>query len=158
MPAAQGQARIAREATTSMSAPASTRPTGITILSILAGLGGVFGLFAGFVVMGLGVGRSSVGWARSSVWRSLAYARPEPGPRLGVLDPQAVGLAARRRPSPIFGIVLAVAAARSASNANIISTIICIGIDGAILYYLNQPGIKALFGRWPATSTARDSR
>ena len=32
-------------------------------------------------------------------------------------------------------------------GSSIFSQIICIAIDGAILYYLNQPTIKALFGR-----------
>ena len=127
-----------------MSAPASTRPTGITILSILAGLAGVFGLFAGFVVMGLGsaifggmgalLGLAILAYAGLSLALAWAFWTLKPwGWPLGV----AVA---------IFGIVLAVLQLIGA-NSNIISTIISIGIDGAILYYLNQPGIKALFGK-----------
>ncbi len=127
-----------------MSAPASTRPTGITILSILAGLGGVFGLFGGFVVLGLGsaifggagalLGLAILAYAGLSLALAWAFWTLKPwGWPLGV----AVA---------IFGIVLAVLQLIGA-NSNIISTIISVGIDGAILYYLNQPGIKALFGR-----------
>jgi hypothetical protein len=32
-------------------------------------------------------------------------------------------------------------------GSSIVSQIISIAIDGGILYYLNQPGIKALFNR-----------
>ena len=82
-----------------MSAPASARPTGITILSILAGLEGVFGLFSGFAVMGLGAVDLRRDGQRSSAWPVWPWARPVAGPRLGVLDGQAVGLA--------LGVVLA---------------------------------------------------
>ena len=127
-----------------MTAPASTRPTGITILSILAGLGGVFGLFGGFVVLGLGsaifggmgalLGLAILAYAGLSLALAWAFWTLKPwGWPLGV----AVA---------IFGIVLAVLQLIGA-NSNIISTIISIGIDGAILYYLNQPGIKKLFGQ-----------
>ena len=127
-----------------MTAPASTRPTGITILSILAGLGGVFGLFGGFVVLGLGsaifggmgalLGLAILAYAGLSLALAWAFWTLKPwGWPLGV----AVA---------IFGIVLAVLQLIGA-NQNIISTIISVGIDGAILYYLNQPGIKSLFGR-----------
>ena len=127
-----------------MTAPASTRPTGITILSILAGLGGVFGLFGGFVVLGLGsaifggagalLGLAILAYAGLSLALAWAFWTLKPwGWPLGV----AVA---------IFGIVLAVLQLIGA-NQNIISTIISVGIDGAILYYLNQPGIKKLFGQ-----------
>jgi len=128
-----------------MSAPASTRPTGITILSILAGLAGVFGLFAGFVVMGLGaaifggmgalLGLAILAYAGLSLALAWAFWTVKPwGWPLGV----AVA---------IFGIVLAVVQLIGVKDTSIISTIISIGIDGVILYYLNQPSIKTLFGQ-----------
>ena len=128
-----------------MTAPASTRPTGITILSILAGLGGVFGLFGGFVVMGLGaaifggmgalLGLAILAYAGLSLALAWAFWTVKPwGWPLGV----AVA---------IFGIVLAVVQLIGVKDTSIISTIISIGIDGVILYYLNQPSIKTLFGQ-----------
>ena len=126
-------------------APASARPTGITILSILAGLAGVFGLFAGFVVMGLGaaifggmgalLGLAILAYAGLSLALAWAFWTVKPwGWPLGV----AVA---------IFGIVLAVVQLIGVKDTSIISTIISIGIDGVILYYLNQPSIKTLFGQ-----------
>ena len=44
-----------------------------------------------------------------------------------------------------FGIVLAVLFIIGGSS--IVSQVISIVIDGAIIYYLNQPTIKSLFGR-----------
>jgi uncharacterized membrane protein (DUF2068 family) len=127
-----------------MSAPASTRPTGITILSILAGIGGVFGLLGGFAVMALGaavfggmgaiLGLAILAYAGLSLALAWAFWTLKPwGWPLGIVVAAA-------------GIILAVVQLIGA-NANIVSTIISIGIDGAILYYLNQPTIRALFGK-----------
>lgn len=127
-----------------MSAPASTRPTGITILSILAGISGIFGLLGGFVVMGLGaavfggagaiLGLAILAYAGLSLALAWAFWTLKPwGWPLGVVVAAA-------------GIILAIVQLVGA-NQNIVSTIISIGIDGAILYYLNQPSIKSLFGR-----------
>jgi uncharacterized membrane protein (DUF2068 family) len=127
-----------------MSAPASTRPTGITILSILAGLGGVFGLLGGFAVMALGaavfggmgaiLGLAILAYAGLSLALAWGFWTLKPwGWPLGIVVAAA-------------GIILAVVQLIGA-NANIVSTIISIGIDGAILYYLNQPSIRALFGK-----------
>ena len=46
----------------------------------------------------------------------------------------------------IFGIVVAILQV-VLGGSSIFSQLISIVIDGAILYYLNQPAIKALFGR-----------
>ena len=117
---------------------------GITILSILAGIGGVFGLLAGFAVMALGaavfgglgalLGLAILAYAGLSLALAWAFWTLKPwGWPLGV----AVA---------VFGIILAVLQLVGA-NAGIVSSIISIAIDGAILYYLNQPSIKALFGK-----------
>lgn len=127
-----------------MTAPASTRPTGITILSILAGISGVFGLLSGFGVMALGaaiaggmgaiLGLAILALAGLSL--ALAWA-------LWTLKPWGwpLGVAVAG-----FGIVMAIVTFFLANNG-IVSLIISVGIDGAILYYLNQPSIKALFGK-----------
>ena len=120
------------------------RPTGITILAILSAIGGVLGLFGGFVVLGLGatiLGGAGVVLALAILalaalslalawgfWTLQPWAWP-----LGVVI-QAANI--------ILAIVQFVAA-----DTGIVSTIISIGIAGVILYYLNQPSIKALFGR-----------
>jgi len=46
----------------------------------------------------------------------------------------------------IFGIVVSVLQI-VLGGSSIFSQILSIAIDGGILYYLNQPGIKSLFGR-----------
>jgi hypothetical protein len=127
-----------------MSAPAQVRPTGITILSVLAGINGVFGLLGGFVVLGLGstifggagalLGLAILAYAGLSLALAWAFWTLKPwGWPLGVVVAAA-------------GIILALVQFVGAGT-NIISMLISIGIDGAILYYLNQPGIKSLFGR-----------
>jgi hypothetical protein len=127
-----------------MSAPASTRPTGITILSILAGLEGVVLLFSGFAVMGLGAVTSTgsatilglAGLALGALWLALGWGFWTVKPWAWALG---VVLAAA-------GIVLAVLTLIGA-NGGIINAILSVAFPAVVLYYLNQPGIKALFGR-----------
>lgn len=127
-----------------MTAPASTRPTGITILSILAGISGVFGLLSGFGVMALGaaiaggmgaiLGLAILALAGLSLALAWALWTLKPwGWPLGVV------LAAA-------GIILAVIQFFGA-NTGIVSVAISVAIYAGILYYLNQPSIKALFGK-----------
>ena len=127
-----------------MTAPAAARPTGITILSILAGISGVFGLLGGFGLMALGAAvfggmGALLGLAYlalAGLYLALAWA-------LWTLKPYGwpLGVAVAG-----FGIILAVVVFIGA-NTGIVNLIISVGIDGAILYYLNQPSIKALFGK-----------
>jgi hypothetical protein len=127
----------------SAGASGAARPTGITILAVLAAIAGVFALFAGLVIFiggtvifgGLGaiLGLAFLAYAGLIIafawgaWTLQPWAWP-----LGV-----AGAA--------FGIVLAVL--NILGGSSIVSQIISIAIDGGILYYLNQPGIKAVFGR-----------
>lgn len=126
-----------------MSAPTTTRPTGITILAVLAAIGGVVGLFGAFTVLFAGtvlfggagtlLGIAALAYAGLlltfgyGAWTLKPWAWP-----LGV-----AGAAA--------GIVLAVLYVIGGSD--FISQIVSIAVDGAILYYLNQPAIKTVFGR-----------
>jgi hypothetical protein len=142
--ATMADARIEREATTSMTAPATTRPTGITILSILAGLNGISLLFFGFAAMGLGAAIAGgmgalfglAALALGGLYLALAWGfwtvQPWGWP-LGVV------LAAA-------GIILAIVMFLLVSK-DIVSLILGIAFPAVILYYLNQPGIKSLFGR-----------
>lgn len=121
----------------------AARPTGITILAILAAIGGVLGLFGGFVVLFAGtvifggagalLGIAALAYAALFIafaygaWNLLPWAWP-----LGV----AVA---------IFGIVISVL--YIIGGQSIVSQLLSIVVDGAILYYLNQPNIRALFGK-----------
>ena len=127
-----------------MTAPASARPTGITILSVLAGLSGISWLLVGFAAMGLGAlvagglgaifGLALLAFAGLNLALAWGFWTMKPwGWPLGVAVAGA-------------GIVVAILWFIIASTG-IVSTIISIAIDGGILYYLNQPTIKALFGR-----------
>jgi hypothetical protein len=126
-----------------MSAPTVTRPTGITILAVLAAIGGVIGLFGGFVVAfggtvlfggaGTLLGLALLAFSALSIafawgaWTMQPWAWP-----LGVVI--AAG-------EIILAIVWII------GGASIFSEIVNIVVYGAVLYYLNQPTIKSLFGR-----------
>lgn len=125
--------------------PGSTaaRPTGITILAVLAAIGGILGLFGGFVVF-LG-GTVLFGAAGGLLGlAALAYAALLIAAAYGfwTLQPWAwpLGVAVA-----IFGIVISVIFILGGSS--IASQLLSIVVDGAILYYLNQPTIRSLFGK-----------
>jgi hypothetical protein len=126
-----------------MSAPTVTRPTGITILAVLAAIGGIIGLFGGFVVTfggtvlfggaGTLLGLALLAFSALSIafawgaWTMQPWAWP-----LGVV------IAAGEIVLAIVWII---------GGASIFSEIVNIVVYGAVLYYLNQPTIKSLFGR-----------
>jgi hypothetical protein len=124
-----------------MSGSASTRPTGITILAVLAGIGGVvmavgaIGLFVlGTVAFGglgglLGLAFAAVAALYIAFCVGALQLKPWAWP-LGV-----VGAAAS-----------AILSALQLLGGDL-TQVIGIAIAGAILYYLNQPSIKSLFGR-----------
>lgn len=146
-PAAAPPPAAAPTASSTWTPPAATaagaRPTGITILAILAGVGGVLGLFGGFVLLfagtvvfgGLGAILGLAALAYAALLISFAYGA-------WTLKPWAWPLGVA---GSIFGIVLGVL--YIIGGQSIASQALSIVVDGAILYYLNQPGIKALFGR-----------
>ncbi len=127
-----------------MTAPASARPTGITILSILAGISGVFGLFGGFVIMGLGAAiAGGMGAILGLAYLALAGLSLALAWALWTLKPWGWPLGVVVAAA---GIIMA-AASFLIANTGIVNLVVAVGIDGAILYYLNQPSIKALFGK-----------
>jgi hypothetical protein len=123
---------------------AAARPTGITILAALAGIGGVFGLLGGFGVLFVGGVVASPAVIILGLC-ALAYAALLIAFAYGAwtLKPWAWALGVA---VAIFGIVVAILQV-VLGGSSIFSQLISIVIDGAILYYLNQPSIKALFGR-----------
>jgi hypothetical protein len=145
-PSAEAPAAPAAAAPAAPAAPAAStaqRPTGITILAILAGIGGVLGLFGGFVLLfagtvvfgGLGALLGIAALAYAGLLLAFAWGA-------WTLQPWAWPLGVA---GAIFGIVISVL--YIIGGQSIASQALGIVVDGAILYYLNQPGIKALFGR-----------
>jgi len=127
-----------------MSAPPTTRPQGITILAVLAAIGGVLGLLGGFGVLFAGSAVSS-GAVMILGLCALAYAALLVAFAYGAWTMQpwawALGVAVA-----IFGIVVAILQI-VLGGSTIFSQALSIVVDGVILYYLNQPSIKSLFGR-----------
>ena len=142
-PAAQPAAPAAPAASSAASSATAARPTGITILAILAAIGGVLGLFGGFVLLfagtvvfgGLGAILGLAALAYAGLLVAFAYGA-------WTLQPWAWPLGVA---GAIFGIVISIL--YIIGGQSIASQALGIVVDGAILYYLNQPGIKALFGR-----------
>ncbi len=130
----------------------AARPTGITILAVLAAIGGVSALLAGFgLVFGGGVlmGTGSIGGpvvllgiaflALGALGIALAYG-------FWTLMPWAWPLGVILELANL-GLIIATAAVSGNIVGSLISQIIGIAVAVGILYYLNQPTIKTLFGR-----------
>jgi len=121
----------------------AARPTGITILSVLAGLNAIGGLLTGFgafaigsVLFGLSGSIFGLAWlALAGLWLACGIGFWQMLPWAWALG---VVLAAAGVIWSLLGLL---------GGGGILGTAISVVIGGAILYYLNQPGIKALFGR-----------
>ena len=148
-PAAPAPAAPAPPAPSTWAPPAAgttagARPTGITILAVLAALGAIGGLFAGFGAFAIGTLVFGFSGALFGLaWLALAA--------LGLAF--AVGAWQVQPWAWPLGVVLAAAAiiwsvvvwvGGDGSLINVLTTAV---IYGVVLYYLNQPGINALFGR-----------
>jgi hypothetical protein len=138
-PTPAAPAPSASAAPTSMTA---ARPTGITILAILGGLEGVFGLLGGFTLLfagsvGAGTGGSLLGIALLAL-AALALAF---GWGAWSLQPWAWPLGVA---FAAYGVVINLL---QIVGGNAAGAIIGLIIAGGVLYYLNQPTIKSLFGR-----------
>ena len=145
-PAAAAPASAATPASAAPAAASATpaRPTGITILAVLAALGAIGGLFAGFavftvgsVLFGLSGAIFGLAWlALAGLGVALAYGfwtmQPWGWPLGVVLEAANI----------IWALIIG-----TIGGAGIGSAIVPVVIGGAILYYLNQPTIRALFGR-----------
>lgn len=124
-----------------MSSSTSARPTGITILAILAGIGGVvmavgaIGIFVLSTVVfgGLGAIMGLAFIAVAALYIAFCVGALQMKPWAWPLG--VVGAAA----SAILSVLQLI--------GGDLTQIVGIAIAGAILYYLNQPSIKALFGK-----------
>jgi len=120
------------------------RPTGITILAVLAGLSAIGQLFGGFILFGIGGSLFGISGALfglaylalAGLYVALAWGFWTMAPWAW---PLGVVLAAA---SIIYALVIAIF-----GNGGIGGAIVPVVIGAAILYYLNQPTIKSLFGR-----------
>lgn len=132
-------------------APATARPTGITILAVLSAIGGVLGILGGVVLLGLGgVGAATTGEAAlfglGAIFGLIALATGIASLAFAygawTLQPWAwtLGVAIQA-----LNIILAVVFVIGGSSIG--SQIIGVAIAGIILYYLMQPSIKAAFGK-----------
>lgn len=131
--------------------PTATRPTGLTILAVLAAIGGVLGIIAGLGLLALGgLAAASTGAAGlfglGAIFGLLALVTGALSLAFAygawTLKPWAWPLGVA-----LQAVSLAIAVLSILGGADIGSQIISIAIAGVILYYLMQPGIKALFGR-----------
>ena len=125
------------------SAPASTtaRPTGITILAVLAGVGGILLALAGISLFVLG----AVAFGGLGALLGLAFIAV--AALYIAFCVGALQLKPWAWPLGVVGSVASIVLSVLQLLGGDISQIIGIAIAGAILYYLWQPGIKAVFGR-----------
>jgi hypothetical protein len=129
------------------------RPTGVTILSIVAAIGGVLGVLGGLSLLGLGAIFAAVGGGFAFIIGLVVLA-------IGVADlALAYGFWTMKAWAWTWGItVQAVGVLISLVElvlvgGSISSLIVQIVVAGIIIYYLNQPEIRKLFGApekgWP---------
>lgn len=124
-------------------APASTaaRPTGITILAVLAGVGGILTALAGIALFALG----AVAFGGLGALLGLAFIAV--AALYIAFCVGALQLKPWAWPLGVVGAVASIILGALQLIGGDFSQIIGIAIAGGILYYLNQPGIKAVFGR-----------
>jgi hypothetical protein len=139
--------RVDAQMSSSPARPTGTptaRPTGITILAVLAGLSAIGALFGGFVLFGVaaslfGLSGAILGLAYlalAGLYVALAWGFWTMAPWAW---PLGVVLAAA---SIIYALVIALF-----GGGGITSAVVPVVVGAVILYYLNQPTIKSLFGR-----------
>lgn len=134
-----------------MSGSTAARPTGVTILAVLAAIGGVLGLLGGVALLGLGgiaagaTGNAAffgMGAFAGIISVAIAIASLAFAYGAWMLQPWAWSLGVvLQLVSLVWAVLLVI------SGGDIFSQGISIVIAGIILYYLNQPHVKAAFGR-----------
>lgn len=116
---------------------------GITILAVLAGIGGVLGAVGGIAAFAVG----TVAFGLSGAIFGIALLA------LAALSLAfAVGALQMKPWAWPLGMVMALAQIAFAAvwivgGGDLSSNVITIAIYGAVVFYLNQPTIKAAFGR-----------
>jgi hypothetical protein len=132
-------------------APATARPTGVTILAVLAAIGGVFGILGGIALVGLlGFGAAATGQAGlfgigvvfGILFLALGIANLAFAFGAWTLQPWAWSLGIIIQATSIIIAVVSVI-----GGSDIGSQIIGVAIAAIILYYLMQPNIRAVFGK-----------
>ena len=127
-----------------MTAPTTTRPTGITILAVLSGIAGVLMAIGGIGLFVLGaVAFGGLGALLGIAF--LAVAALYLAFCVGALQMKPWAW-----PLGVVGAVASIILSALQLLGGDVSQIISIGIAAAILYYLWQPGIKAAFGQTSA--------
>ena len=125
-------------------APASStaqRPTGITILAVLAGVGGILMAIAGIGLFALG----AVAFGGLGALLGLAFIAI--AALYIAFCVGALQLKPWAWPLGVVGAAASIIVSALQLLGGDITQIISIAIAGGILYYLWQPGIKAVFGR-----------
>ena len=136
-----------------MQAPASQRPTGITILAILAAIAGVLGILGGIAVIGLSslVASTYGGFYSLIGYGILIISVGELAFAYGAwtLKPWAwtLGIAVE-----IINIVLEVL--WITQGASIGSVLINVIVSLIVLYYLDTPAVRTAFGQNPKSIAA----
>jgi hypothetical protein len=130
------------------------RPTGIAILAILEVVGGVLGLWAAKLLFDV-VDVRNYYYGDGGTYQLIAFASIAGAAAGFVL---AYGLWQLRPWAWLLGCGLCIASAAiyvlalvNNGNGSAGSAVINIGIDAAVLYYLNTNGVRAVFGRPPTT-------
>ena len=123
------------------------RPLGVTVVALLAAVGGILGVIGGLQLIGLG-GAFGV-WGFILLAMSIADLVVAWG--CWMLLPWAWTL----------GVVVVVVqfglALLNLVNGNIVNGIISLVVNGGVLYYLDTPDVRRVFGRGPSTLGARSS-
>jgi len=125
------------------------RPTGITVMAVLSAIGGVLGLLASVALLGLGAAVTATsglgGLAFVAGIIVLAYSVLSLILAYGFWTlkpwgwPLGIGV-------QVLGIIQAVLQFLD-NSTNVVGLVISLAIAGVILWYLNQPHVKAAFGR-----------
>jgi hypothetical protein len=135
--------------TAPMTAPTTSRPTGITILAVLGAIGGVFSIIGGIGLLGLGgagVGGSSSGMVAVFGILLILLGIAQLALAYGFWTLQSwawiVGVSVY-----ILDIIVTIASYFLISDTNLVNVAVTIVINGIILYYLNTPAVRTAFGR-----------